>query len=711
MLQIFQHQKTGEIVIEELPTPKCFPGGILVETQCSLISAGTEKTSVDSAKLSLLERVIHQPEQVKLVLDFIKKEGVYSTAQRVMRQLDSYKGFGYSAAGIVVESDCEEFSVGDRVAIAGAGYANHAEINSVPKNLAVKIPETVGFDVAAFTTVATIALQGIRQAAPEIGENVAVIGLGLIGQITVQLLRAGGQSVVGFDIDESTFELAEQNGCQAVFPSSKEYIKDAIYKTQNLGFDKVIITASTSSDEPIELAIELARKRGIIVVVGAVPMNIQRGKFYQKELELKISTSYGPGRYDPFYEEVGVDYPYAYVRWTEQRNMQAIINLLASQKIDFSTLISHRYGIREASTAYSLISGKKKEPYIGIILEYPKSDMKFLNKITLKEFPKHTDKIGIGFIGAGSFSQNFLLPALKHNDVEFIGIMNSSPLSTLNVSKIFGFKNAYSSSSELLNNQDIDLIFCATRHNSHFKFVKEALLSNKPIFVEKPLCVNQNELDEIAKIYQETSARIMVGFNRQFSKPFKAIKDFFKYRKEPMNIIYRVNAGYIPKSHWVQYPENGGRIIGEVCHFINTMIFLTNSLPQSVFAQAVSSSNPELATADNITVNLKFRDGSVGALIYSSAGDPSIPKEYCEVFCENKTSIMENFTRLTLARAGKSKTLKFDGEKGIKNEIFETLNAYKNGLQMPISFEEIYYTTKTTFQIIESLKTNKILDI
>ncbi|HAW08946.1 MAG TPA: oxidoreductase, partial [Bacteroidetes bacterium] len=321
MLQIFQHQKTGEIVIEELPTPKCFPGGILVETQCSLISAGTEKTSVASAKLSLLERVIHQPEQVKLVLDFIKKEGVYSTAQRVMRQLDSYKGFGYSAAGIVVESDCEEFSVGDRVAIAGAGYANHAEINSVPKNLAVKIPETVGLDVAAFTTVATIALQGIRQAAPEIGENVAVIGLGLIGQITVQLLRAGGQSVVGFDIDENTFELAKQNGCQAVFPSSKEYIKDAIYKTQNLGFDKVIITASTSSDEPIELAIELARKRGIIVVVGAVPMNIQRGKFYQKELELKISTSYGPGRYDPFYEEVGRDYPYAYVRWTEQRNM------------------------------------------------------------------------------------------------------------------------------------------------------------------------------------------------------------------------------------------------------------------------------------------------------------------------------------------------------------------------------------------------------
>ncbi|MEN6510317.1 MAG: bi-domain-containing oxidoreductase [Chloroherpetonaceae bacterium] len=711
MLQIFQHQKTGEIVIEELPTPKCFPGGILVETQCSLISAGTEKTSVASAKLSLLERVIHQPEQVKLVLDFIKKEGVYSTAQRVMRQLDSYKGFGYSAAGIVVESDCEEFSAGDRVAIAGAGYANHAEINSVPKNLAVKIPETVGFDVAAFTTVATIALQGIRQAAPEIGENVAVIGLGLIGQITVQLLRAGGQSVVGFDIDENTFELAKQNGCQAVFPSSKEYIKDATYKTQNLGFDKVIITASTSSDEPIELAIELARKRGIIVVVGAVPMNIQRGKFYQKELELKISTSYGPGRYDPFYEEVGLDYPYAYVRWTEQRNMQAIINLLASQKIDFSSLISHRYDIREASTAYSLISGKKKEPYIGIILEYPKSDMKFLNKITLKEFPKHSDKIGIGFIGAGSFSQNFLLPALKHNDVEFIGIMNSSPLSTLNVSKIFGFKNAYSSSSELLNNPDIDFIFCATRHNSHFKFVKEALLSNKPIFVEKPLCVNQNELDEIAKIYQETSARIMVGFNRQFSKPFKAIKDFFKYRKEPMNIIYRVNAGYIPKSHWVQYPENGGRIIGEVCHFINTMIFLTNSLPQSVFAQSVSSSNPELATADNITVNLKFRDGSVGSLIYSSAGDPSIPKEYCEVFCENKTSIMENFTRLTLARAGKSKTLKFDGEKGIKNEIFETLNAYKNGSQMPISFEEIYYTTKTTFQIIQSLKTNKIFDI
>lgn len=707
MLQIFQHQKTGEIVIEELPSPNCFPGGILVETQYSLISAGTEKTSVDTAKLSLLQRALHQPEQVRLVLDFIKKEGISSTAQRVKRQLESFKSFGYSASGVVIESDCPEFSIGDRVAIAGAGYANHAEINSVPKNLAVKIPQEVSSVDAAFATVATIALQGIRQAAPQIGENIAVIGLGLIGQITVQLLKAGGQSVVGFDIDSTKFDLALKNGCQAVFPSNKEYIKDAIYKTQNLGFDKVLITASTQSDEPIELAIELARKRGTIVVVGAVPMNIQRGKFYQKELDLKISTSYGPGRYDPLYEELGLDYPYAYVRWTEQRNMQAIMDLLASGKIDFSRLISHRFDVHHAEKAYQLISGKSNEPYIGIILEFPERDEKFINKVTLKEFPKHPDKIGIGFIGAGSFAQNFLLPALAKNEVEFIGVVNSSSLSTLNVSKLFGFKNAYSDTSELFNNPEIDMVFCATRHNTHFEFVKAALLSDKPIFVEKPLCLNQNELDEIAQIVQERSGRLMVGFNRQFSKPFKAIKEFFRFRKEPMNILYRVNAGFIPKTHWVQYAENGGRIIGEACHFINTMIYLTNSFPKSVYTASVSSYNPELATVDNISVNIEFQDGSIGTLIYTSAGDPSIPKEYCEVHCENKTSIMDNFTSVSLARGGRTKVLKFDGEKGIKNEIFETINSMKNGSPMPISFDELYYTTKTTFKIIESLKINQ----
>lgn len=711
MLQVLQHQKTGEVIVEELPPPQCFPNGILVETRYSLISAGTEKTSVDNAQSSILQRVKRQPEQVKLVMDFIKKEGLFSTLDRVRAKLDSYKTLGYSASGIVIESDCPEFSPGDRVAIAGAGYANHSEICAIPKNLAVKVPDEVDLADASYTTVAAIALQGVRIANPHIGDNVAVIGLGLIGQITVQLLRANGCNIVGFDIDPSTFELARQCGCEAVFPSSRDYLKDALAHTNTIGFDSVIITASTSSNQPVELAIDLLRKKGSIIVVGAVPMNASREVFYKKELKLKIATSYGPGRYDPIYEELGIDYPIGYVRWTENRNMQTIVDLLAKGSLEFKKLTTHKFNIQNAPNAYKLLTGEVLEKYLGILLEYKERTEKFNKIIEIKSIDKSLDNINIGFIGAGAFAQNQLLPHLKNEKVNFVALSNSSSLSSHNVAHRFGFARQYSDGKSVIADQDVNLVFCATRHDSHSQFVIESFKNHKPIFVEKPLCIDEEELYDILENYQEHNGKVMVGFNRRFSKPFRKLKEYFDQTKDPMNILYRVNAGMLPKDHWVQLSENGGRIIGEVCHFIDTMNYLTESLPISVFAYSASTHKNDYSNFDNVTIVLKYLDGSVGTIVYSSMGDAAMPKEYCEIYCEGKSAIMDNFKTVKFYRAGKEYLHNFDGDKGIKSEIEEVIASLRSGNPFPISFNSIVATTKATFAAVESLKIGKPIDL
>ncbi len=711
MLQLLQHQKTGEIIIDDIPAPKCFPNGILVETNYSVISAGTEKTSVDNAKASLIERAKRQPDQVKIVLDFIKKEGIFSTWARVKSKLDSYKTLGYSASGRVIETDCSDFQVGDYVAIAGAGYANHGEICSVPKNLAVKISEQVSLQDAAYTTIAAIALQGVRQAKVKIGENIAVIGLGLIGQITVQLLKANGANVVGFDIDESTFQLANEFGCSYVFPSNKDFVKEAIFNTNSAGFDSVLVTASANSNQPVELAIELLRKRGKIIIVGAVPMIIPRDNFYRKELELKIATSYGPGRYDPFYEELGEDYPIGFVRWTENRNMQSILNLLAKNQLNFQKLTTHQFPLQEANKAYQLISGEVKEKYLGIVLSYSARDNKNIKSIELKKEGKPKSKINIGFIGTGTFAQNYLLPALQKCDVEFHSIANSTPLTSLNVGKRFNFKVATNNTQEIISNNEIDIVFCATRHNSHAYYVMEAIKHNKTIFIEKPLAISLDELEKIDELYKIHQTPFIVGFNRRFSEPFLKINDFINNRSEPLNMLYRINAGAIPKNHWVQQPENGGRIIGEVCHFIDTMTFLAKSLPVQVYAYNTSTSQKEFAANDNIGILLKFRDGSIGNIIYTSEGAQSLPKEYFEVHTSSKSAIMDNFTKVKLFQGGKLQENSFNGEKGIQNEVKQIIQSIKNRLPMPINYNEIFAVSKATILAIDSIKFGKPLDL
>ncbi len=704
MLQVVQQQKSGIVSAEEIPAPECFPGGILVRTAFSLISAGTEKTSVSNAKSSLLERARRQPEQVRMVMDFIRKEGILSTMKRVQSTLASFKTLGYSASGIVIESDCDEFAPGDRVACGGAGYANHAEIIAVPRNLAVKVPDSVKLEDASFATVAAIAMQGFRQAGPSLGETVAVIGLGLIGQITVQLLKAAGCRVAGIDLNEALFADALKYGADKVYKSSFDSIESILALTRGIGCDSVIITAGTSSNEPVELALKICRKRGTVVVVGAVSMNIQRELIYKKEIDFKIACSYGPGRYDPLYEEYGVDYPVAYVRWTERRNMQAFIDLLEAGRIDVKSMQTHVFPAEEAARAYDIILGKTPEPFTGILLKYKETAGTPARLIpAAKQARAAKSAVRIGFIGAGTFARTHLIPPVKHSGASLEIVATATSVNAKTAADIFGFSASTTSACEVIANERTNMIFCATRHDTHAKIVIDSLKAGKAVFVEKPLAVSREELDAIARARGESAAGVMVGFNRRFSEPFTAIKKFFASRKDPMYISYRVNAGFIPKSHWTQAPGQGGRIIGEACHFIDTMAFLTGALPVSVYAEAFSASNAEATNHDNVAITIKFSDGSIGVVHYLACGDSSVPKELCEVHCERSSAVMNNFSTVTLHRAGKTKTLNFNGKKGIAEEVAATIEAFKNGGGMPVPFEVLHAVTLATFAANESL--------
>jgi predicted dehydrogenase/threonine dehydrogenase-like Zn-dependent dehydrogenase len=710
MLQVVQYQKNGEMQVLEMPAPACISGGILVQVAYSVISAGTEKTSVTNAQGNLLERAKKQPDQVKLVLDTVKKQGLINTIQRVQSKLNSYKSLGYSASGVVVESKCDEFKPGDLVAVAGAGYANHAEVVSIPKNLAIKIPEGVSLEEAAYTTVASIAMQGFRQAEPQLGETVAVMGLGLLGQITIQLLKSAGCRVIGLDVNESLFETAKKYGCDLTLQNDFNSLQQINSFARGLGCDSVIITASTSSHDPIQLAMEMCRQRGTVVIVGAIGMNMHRQPFYKKEINLKISCSYGPGRYDASYEEGGNDYPAAYVRWTENRNMISILDMIASKRLDVASFTTHKFKINDATKAYDLITNKTGERFLGVVLEYPERKEALSQSISLRNYQGRS-QVKIGFIGAGQFAQNYLLPPLKNLGVDFLAVANSTSVNSLTVAKQFGFAISSTHGGEVIANKDVNLVFCATRHNSHAKYVIESLKADKDIFVEKPLAIDISELNEIKNLVNSKNGRVMVGFNRRFSKPFIDIKKFFANRSEPMNISYRVNAGMIPKSHWVQQDEQNGRIIGEACHFIDTMIFLTGSLPIRVYAESLSASNKEVMNEDNVAVIIKFADGSVGKLEYLANGDSSVPKEFCEVFCERATAVMNNFTQVTFHKSNNTKTNNYDGKKGIDEEVSATINAVKSGKEMPISFVELEASTLTTFAILESLQKAAVVEI
>jgi len=706
MFQIVQYQKTGKISVEDLPDIKLFPGGILVQNYYSLISAGTERTSVKTAQASLFGKAKMRPDLVKQVLENIKREGLIATYKKVMNRLDNYKELGYSSAGIVLASNVDEFKPGDRVACAG--YAYHSELIFVPKNLAVKVPDNVSLEEASFIAIGAIALQGIRQAKINLGENVVVIGLGLIGLVTIQLLKASGCRVIGTDISERNFNLAREFGCDevALFDNYIEKVVESF--TKGYGADAIIITTATNSNEPIEKAISFARKKGRVVVVGVTGMDIPRTGFYEKELEITISCSYGPGRYEIDYEQKGIDYPFGYVRWTEKRNMEAVIQLLSEGKISFSRLITHKIPVEEGLKAYDLITGKIDEPYIGILIEYNKEPKKEFVRIrkNIKGENKISD-IVVGFIGAGNFAQSYLLPYLK-GKVTLKNVATRKPINAKSVAEKFGFIEYSSDPSVIFEDKNINTVFIVTHHDSHGFYVKEALKYGKNIFVEKPLTVREDELYEIKKLYDESNVHLMVGFNRRFSKQFALIKDFISKSRDPIVINYRINAGSVSPNSWLQDWEQGGRIIGEACHFIDIFDYLIDSEPVSVYAVS-SDSNNSKRLEENIVVTIGYNNGSVANLLYLSNGSNSLPKEYCEVFSGGLVAVMDDFKRVILYSAGKKKKVKFNTGKGHKEEVEHFLKVLRGEEKPKLSFDSIYKTTFLTFKIIESYQNRAVI--
>lgn len=706
MKQLIQDFKSGELYVDDLDIPAISKGMVLVENHFSLISAGTEKSTVDVAKASLLNKAKKRPDLVKQVIQNYKKEGLMATIQKVRTKLSSLKALGYSTAGTVVSSmDTNgKFPPGTRVACGGADYASHASFVSVPQNLVARVPDNVSLEEASFTTLGAIALQGVRQAAPTLGENVAVIGLGLLGQITCQLLHANGCKVFGIDLSPGSVEFTNKNKYAVGYNRADGNLKSAALDFSNgYGFDKVIITAGAPNNDPVVLATQLLRKKGQVILVGVVPMDIPREPdFFKKELELKISTSYGPGRYDVKYEEEGIDYPIGYVRWTEQRNMEAFLDLLSMKVIDVKSLITHTFDIENGMDAYDIILGKRKEPYIGMLLRYSEESKRQLEPI-VSVAPKAIDKPNIGFIGAGSFAQSYLLPnvkALGNLDT----VATRTGINAKNVGSKFGFANSTTNADQVLKNESINTIFIATQHDTHAKYVIEALKNNKAVYVEKPLALTYEELEEVRETYVAHPNTLMVGFNRRFAEVCIRAKKEFQTVTEPLVMNFRVNAGFIPKDHWLQREPGGGRILGEVCHFIDLMQYFAGSDPVKVYAECIDSKNDTLKNEDNIAIVVKFANGSVGNLTYIANGDKAMPKEHLEIFGGNVSFTVNDFKNGMLYRGNKETKITNTG-KGHKEEVEAFMNAVQKGQPAPIDFNSLYLTTLVTLKVLDSLTT------
>jgi predicted dehydrogenase/threonine dehydrogenase-like Zn-dependent dehydrogenase len=717
MKQVLQNNKTGQMAVREVPTPVVQRGRVLVRAAASLISAGTERMAVDEGKKSLLEKARERPELVKQVIERAKTEGIVKTFNAVRSKLGSSTALGYSAAGIVLDVgvDVTEFRAGDRVACAGAGYASHAEVLSVPKNLCVRLPDEVDFEAGAFGTLGAIALQGVRLAEPTLGESVVVIGLGLLGQITVQLLKANGCRVFGIDLDPQKVALALELGADAAAISDEDAKRAVLDWSRGRGADAVLITAATPSNQPVELAGEISRLKGRVIAVGMVGLDVPRNLYFKRELSLMVSMSYGPGRYDPEYEERGHDYPYAYVRWTENRNIEAFLDLVAQGRVNVERLITHRFPVEEAERAYQLIGGETQEPYLGIILRYD-TERALERRIEIKSAKAVTGKanaIRVGVIGAGTYAQAMLLPHYKAEGVDFRAITTASGVTARDIAEKYGFNYCAASADDVLNDSDVNLVIIATRHDLHAELARRALLNGKHVFVEKPLALNEEELEGVLDAAANSEGRLMVGFNRRFSPLARAGFEFFAGRQAPLSISYRVNAGRIPTSHWTQDPrEGGGRIIGEVCHFVDLMQFLTGALTTRVYAESIESRNQEMVDEDSIFITLKFADGSNGAIAYLAEGDKALPKERLEIFCEGRSFVLDDFRSAMSYKSGREESTKLrQQDKGQSDEARAVCRMVLTGEPAPISLDDLAATTRVTFRIRESLRIGQPMNV
>ena len=718
MKQLLQNIKTGKSSVEDVPVPTPREGQALVKVEASLVSAGTERMVVDFAKKSLVGKARSRPDLVKQVIEKARREGLLNAAQAAFNRLDQPMALGYSSAGTLVSlgknnapsMGVQGFKVGQRVACAGAGYAVHAEYNVVPRSLLTAMPKNVDFESAAFTTLGAIAMHGFRLAEPQIGESVAVIGMGLLGLLTAQIASAAGCSVLGIDIDPKRIALASSLGLQAVH--REKAVDSSAAFTINRGFDIILICADTSSNDPVELAGVIARDRARVVATGAVGLTIPRKIYYEKEISFINSRSYGPGRYDLSYEEQGNDYPLGYVRWTEGRNFEAVLDLMAKDKLKVKPLITHRFPIEKAVQAYGVITGKKKESFLGVILTYPESKMKEDRKIVFHvSSVKSAGSVKLGVLGAGNFANAVMLPAIKKaSGIELVGIASAGGLHAQHSGKKFGFKFATSSDEEIINDPNINTVAILTRHDSHSDLVLKALKAGKHVFVEKPLAINSVQLSAINKQLLKTeNCLLLTGFNRRFAPLARQLSTFYKDRPEPIHAHYRVNAGSIALNHWTQDTNiGGGRIIGEACHFIDFITFLIGAAPVSVTAHALPDGGKY--REDNVSMTFAFPDGSIGVVDYLANGDKSFPKERVEVFCGGKIAVLDDFVSLQLIEDGKKKEQRMAQDKGWANEWKAFAKSIREGGEPPIPYEHLIGVTKSTFAAVDSLKVNKTVE-
>lgn len=702
--------KKGKAVVDEIPAPMVRKRNVLVKVAYSCISAGTEMAGIKSSGENLLYKAIHQPQNIKKGLNMIKQKGILKTKNILKSTFESGKPTGYSASGTVVEvgAQIKDIKVGDRVACAGAGYANHAEYIEVPKNLIVKIPKDLDFKEASTVTLGSIAMQGVRRAEVKLGENIAVIGMGILGQLVSQIITAAGARVIAIDLDDRRLTIAKKNGAKYILnPTKENIVNEAVKITEGYGVDSVIITAATSSNEPLAQAFQMCRKKGRVVLVGVVGMEINREDIYKKELDFYISTSYGPGRYDPNYEEKGIDYPYHYVRWTENRNMQEYLKMLSEGKIKLNNIIEKVYEIEEATQAYQEFEKEENKPLI-VLLKY-KQDLE--NKINRREeinsqFKLKSDKIKVALIGAGSFAKGMHLPNLEklNKFYDIYAIMSRTGSNATSISRQYKAKYATTDYHEILNDPDIDMVIICTRHNLHAQYSIEAMKKGKAIFVEKPMALNKKAMEEVFKAIQKTGVPFLVGFNRRFSKYAVEIKKHIKKRTNPMIINYHMNAGYVPLDHWIHSEEGGGRIIGEGCHIFDFFNYFVDAEIDSISVNSINPKTKNISSRDNVVVTLKYKEGSICTLTYTALGDNSYPKESLEIYFDNKIITMNDYKELKGYGIKMANIHSKFSDKGHYEELIAFSQAIKEGTKYPIPLWQIEQATKISFAVEEEMK-------
>ena len=704
--------RKGQLLLANVPSPLVEPGSVLVEVAYSLISTGTELSSVQSSGQSLVKKALEQPEKIRKLWDHLRSQGIQKTIAKVQGQLDLASPLGYSCSGIVIQvgEDITDIRPGDRVACAGAGIANHAEIVLVPRNLTVKVPDGCSLQDAASMTLGAIAMQGVRRADLRLGEVVAVIGLGLLGQITVQLLKAAGCKVIGVDLSERRVSLAKHLGADAAFcPTEVNIINEIRHMTGDHGVDATIITAASTGNALVQQAMEITRKKGRVVIVGAVGLGLNRSPFYEKEIDFLISCSYGPGRYDDQYEKKGADYPFAYVRWTENRNMQEYLHLVTDGKVQLSRILEREYELSDVSKAYEELQSGTEKP-LGVLLRYPFEDkdaqiQKLGTRLVLHDRTEN-GRIRIAVIGAGSFARGMHLPNLqKLSDLYHIrAIVSSTGLNAKTTAEQFGADYASTNYQDVLDDPQVDAVLICTRHNLHAQQAMRAARAGKAILLEKPMALNQDELEQLTAVLQETGVPFMVGFNRRYSPAAQRIREIVTERTNPLMIYYRMNAGYLPADHWTQTEEGGGRMIGEACHIFDLFQYVVGVPVVEVNSTAITPQTGHIMAGDNITVTLRYEDGSVATLLYTALGSPDLSKEYMEIYVDNKVLTLDDYHDLRVYGAPMKGWTASSPEKGHLQELKVFAACFRERRDLPTSLVSLLETTNASLAVAKGEK-------